>query len=71
MPQAGHRGGGWVLPAPGDPQALADAIRELCDDPDRCRRFGENGRHYAEAHLSKEAVAARYEALFAVVAGQA
>lgn len=55
---------GYCL-APEDPRALANSLLELHDDPDLCRRFGENGRHFAEQYLSPDAIAQRYEDLFA------
>jgi glycosyltransferase involved in cell wall biosynthesis len=50
--------------APEDPQALADALLSLYNDPALCRELGENGRRYAEQHLSSAAVAESYEHLF-------
>ena len=55
---------GYCLP-PEQPQALADALLKLYNDPVLCQRFGESGRRYAEAHLSPTAIAERYERLFA------
>jgi len=54
---------------PENPQALADALLALWQDPKRCRQLGENGRRFAEANLSHDAVAARYEQLFEQVTG--
>lgn len=56
-------GAGFYL-APEQPQALADAVLELYRDPALGQRLGENGRRYAQEHLSHAAVAARYERLF-------
>lgn len=42
---------GIIVP-PEDPQALAQAIRELSDNPRLANQFGENGRRYVEQHLS-------------------
>ena len=36
------------------PDALADAIRDLWNNPDRCRELGENGRQFAEKYCSEE-----------------
>lgn len=59
-------GAGIALP-PADPQALADAIRMLRDNPDLCRSMGERGRRYIEEHLSLQAAAAQYVELFSTV----
>ena len=39
--------------SPGDPQALADAIRALAEDPVRRKNLGSAGRAYAEGTLDK------------------
>ena len=44
---------------PGDPQALAGAVRRLAADPDRARRMGLAGRLYLEQHYSREEIARR------------
>lgn len=38
------------------PEALAEAIRALWNDPDRCHSLGENGRQFAEKNCSEELV---------------
>ncbi|MFZ3161055.1 MAG: glycosyltransferase WbuB [Rhodoferax sp.] len=52
---------GVVVP-PEDPQAFADALLLLAADPDLRQRLGAAGFLYAQAHLDKEAVLARFEA---------
>jgi glycosyltransferase involved in cell wall biosynthesis len=44
---------------PGDPQALASAVRRLAADPDRARRMGLAGRQYLEQNFSREEIARR------------
>jgi glycosyltransferase involved in cell wall biosynthesis len=44
---------------PGDPQALAGAIRELALDREKSRRMGLAGRAYLEEHFSRSQLAAR------------
>jgi glycosyltransferase involved in cell wall biosynthesis len=49
--------GGGLLCAPGDPNALADAIEELLLNPDRARALGAAGRRAVAAQFSAEAMA--------------
>ncbi len=59
---------GWLVP-PRDPVALAQALDEAADDPDRRRRYGEAGRLRVEREFSLDAVVAAYERLWAAVLG--
>lgn len=59
-------GGGIVVP-PEDPEALANAIRELYANPETLKTLGEKGRKYAEKHYAFESALAAYESLFAAV----
>lgn len=61
-------GGGLVVP-PEDPDALARAILELYNDPQRLRILGEKGRQYAIENYSFESALDRYEKLFAELVG--
>jgi colanic acid biosynthesis glycosyl transferase WcaI len=49
---------------PGDFPAAVEAIEKLLADDEARRRYGENGRRYAEQHLSLAVLAPRYEELF-------
>jgi glycosyltransferase involved in cell wall biosynthesis len=49
-------GCGYFVP-PGDPQALAAAIRLLVDDPEGARSMGLRGRAYVEAHFDRGCLA--------------
>lgn len=49
---------GWLV-EPGDPVALAAALRTALADPGRARRMGEAGRRRVEAHFSWDRIAAR------------
>jgi glycogen synthase len=48
---------GWLV-EPGDPVALARALRMALADPERARRMGEAGRRRVEAHFSWDRIAA-------------
>jgi glycosyltransferase involved in cell wall biosynthesis len=41
---------------PGNPSALADAIRALATDKEKAREMGLKGRAYLEAHFSRAAI---------------
>jgi glycosyltransferase involved in cell wall biosynthesis len=59
---------GWLVP-PRDPDALAHALDEAANDPDRRRRFGDAGRARVEREFSLDAVVEAYERLWASVLG--
>lgn len=65
-----ERAQGGVSCPPGDPQALADAIRRILHDPHRARELGLNGRRYVRAHYSREAFVARLEQIILAAAAQ-
>ncbi|MEY2476034.1 MAG: hypothetical protein QOG87_1349 [Actinomycetota bacterium] len=54
------REAGAVVVEPEDPSALADAIRELANDPARRVRMGAEARVYVRDHFDRRALAARY-----------
>lgn len=49
---------------PGDPQAVADVIRQLAADPEKARQMGQSGRAYLEEHFDRKALAKQLEELF-------
>ncbi len=53
--------GGGMAVEPGDAQAMADAVRELLDSPERRAELGEAGRRYVVEHHSRAVIAARLE----------
>jgi glycosyltransferase involved in cell wall biosynthesis len=55
--------GGIPVP-PGDPQALADAIRKLASDPQAGRQMGLDARRYLETHFDRAALALKLAELF-------
>lgn len=61
--------GGGVVVSPGDPSALADAIRALVSDPQERARLGAAGRAYADELLSAPAALAEYERFLHDIAG--
>jgi len=50
---------GFFVP-PGDPQALAEAIRQLADAPEQAQQMGLRGRAYVEANFDRAALAAQF-----------
>jgi len=58
-----EQGVAGVFVPPGDPGALADAIRQLADDPERARQMGANAREYLLAHFDRLKVAAELDEL--------
>lgn len=59
---------GLLVPAR-DAQALADAVRSLLDDPDRCAAMGQAGRRLAEEAFDVSSVIERHLALYREVPG--
>lgn len=43
------------------PEALAEAIQNLWNDPNKCKQLGENGRQFAEEHCSEESARANLQ----------
>ena len=56
--------GGGVSVAPGDPDAFAEALTSLIDDPARRTAMGRAGREWVAGAASPRAVAVAYERLF-------
>jgi glycosyltransferase involved in cell wall biosynthesis len=52
-----------LLVPPGDPDALADALRRLARDPETARRLGAGGRAAYEAHASEHVLGRRWRGL--------
>jgi len=48
-----------VFVPPGDPVALADAIRRLADDPEAARAMGQRGRLCVEERFDRRELAAK------------
>jgi glycosyltransferase involved in cell wall biosynthesis len=59
-----------LLVPPRDPQALADALRRVLDDPDLARRLGEAGRARVAERFSADEQARRVLAIYDDVAGR-
>jgi colanic acid biosynthesis glycosyl transferase WcaI len=55
--------GGGITVTPGDAHAMAAAILELRDDPERREQLGKAGRRHVEAHYSRAVIAATLEHL--------
>lgn len=52
-----ERAGCGVFAQPGDPAALAEAVKKLAADPDRSRSMGLAGRKYLEENFSRTVIA--------------
>jgi glycosyltransferase involved in cell wall biosynthesis len=59
-----------VFVQPGDPAALAGALRELAAKPELVRSMGAAGRAYLETHFNRPALARQLEAMLAETAGK-
>ncbi len=62
---------GGVFVPPGQPAALADAIRAMAADPERARRMGAAGRAYVQKHFDRAALASQMESVLLDVTTQA
>jgi glycosyltransferase involved in cell wall biosynthesis len=49
---------------PGDPEALANAIQRLIDDPELRKKFGQAGRKRVEKHFTIQETVRKTEALY-------
>jgi glycosyltransferase involved in cell wall biosynthesis len=52
IPELVTSGDNGLLVPPGDPAALAQAIRQLADNPEECLRMGRRGRARMEEHFT-------------------
>jgi glycosyltransferase involved in cell wall biosynthesis len=57
--------GGGLVVEPGDTTALADAIAELANDPERRTAMGVTARHYVTANFDRRHLATHYRAILA------
>lgn len=63
-----HEETGLVVP-PGDPEALAGALRRLLDEPGTRRAFGDAGRRHVRARFTVDAMLDRTESAYRVALG--
>ena len=59
--------GGGIVVTPEDSQALAEAILELYENPEKLEQLGQQGRKYAEENFGSKSALDNYEALFAEI----
>ena len=52
-----------VAVPPGDPAALASAIRTIAGDHEMCRKLGKNGRNIVETKFSRDSLAGKFTTL--------
>ena len=64
IPELVEHGANGLLVPPGDPAALAHAIRTLADDPIRRRAMGERNRRKAEAAFDWDYITTRYLSMY-------
>lgn len=64
IPEAVEDGKTGLLVPPDDPDALADALLGVVEDPPLARRFGEAGRERAKRLFSWESIADRHLAIY-------
>ena len=69
IPELVDHGVNGLLVPPGDPAALADAIRALADDPDRRREMACRNRAKAEATLDWGHITTRYLSVYRGIRG--
>jgi colanic acid biosynthesis glycosyl transferase WcaI len=62
-----NKSGGGITTPPEDPQALAEAIKDLYYYPEKAIALGKKGRAYAESNYAFELALDKYEKLFASV----
>lgn len=53
-----------LLVPPNQPGELADVVRQLCGDPDRCQMLGRAGRRRVEAHFDIRRLLEQYDRLY-------
>jgi glycosyltransferase involved in cell wall biosynthesis len=56
--------GAGIFVPPGNPEALAKAVRRLVNDRDQGERMGQAGRAYVEEHFDRKILARKMEQLF-------
>jgi glycosyltransferase involved in cell wall biosynthesis len=61
--QVVEQAGAGVFVPPGQPEALAAAIRDLAATPVEAQRMGQSGRTFLEAHFDRAQLAAQMQAL--------
>lgn len=49
-----------VFVQPGDPQVLAETIRQMANNPEKCRKMGMNGRMLIETQFSRDEFAEKF-----------
>ena len=52
--------GGGIFSPPGDAHAMADALKSLASEPERCAKMGRDGRAYVKGHFDRSVLARDY-----------
>ena len=56
-------GNAGIFIPPGDPDAMANAIHQFAENPEKCRKMGLNGRTMIETKFSREKLASEFNTL--------
>jgi glycosyltransferase involved in cell wall biosynthesis len=67
IPEVVEDGVTGLLVPPNDPEALAEGINSLLEDPDRMKAMGARGRERAKEHFTWDTVAKRLVSLYTEV----
>lgn len=68
--QAVEEAAAGIFVPPGDPIAMAQAVRQLAGDPEKARCMGANGRQYIQTHFARGAVAEKLAAIIERMRGK-
>ena len=58
-----EEGNAGIFIPPGDPDAMANAIHQFAENPEKCRKMGLNGRKMIETKFSREKLASEFTTL--------
>jgi len=65
-----EQAGGGIFVHPEDPHALAEQLRQLAVQPDKCQEMGKRGRRFTVENFSRKVLADKLAALLEITLGQ-